>query len=297
MKLSRWLSLAVLLLVLSAAALRLWAAPFLTRLENNYTSSLKFVVTDQIRTSPAEPWQSSAFNAERIDQTLSSAQGVNIIQSALNWYNPAGGLIFLSTGIYGVDQQTRANIPGYGDTSRSGQFLFPLRLKPQDFTIWDPMFIGPRQAFFERIDTLAGLDVYVYRFTVNGLDETEGYAYLPEVPERYRVQTDGQGTLWVEPVSGIVVACEERGVSAFWDLNSGSKLDDFHIWSDSYSPETQAAQLQLARAMRLRILLLDTWLPAAFLLAALGLLVLAWRKRTRDRSSSSGSNGPAELRP
>ena len=117
------------------------------------------------------------------------------------------------------------------------------------------MFIGPCVATFDHVETQAGLAVYVFRFSATGLDETAGYSYLPDVPERYAARRSGQGMLWVEPVSGIVVNYAEQGLSYFADPTTGKQVAEFHRWHNYYTPEIQTAQLRLASEARLRILL------------------------------------------
>ena len=262
-------------LIAAAALVRFWIAPELNRLPADYASQLQFVVEDQFRATLNDPWQANTFIARRADQTVSNSGGVAIVQGSLDWSTESGALIFENIGLYGVDRRTRLIRGGYGDVERSGQFLFPLRVEQTTYAYWDPMFIGQRSATFDHGETLDGLPVYVFRFSGPGMDETAGYAYLPDVPERYLTRTDGEGTLWIEPLSGIVVDYEEQGVSSFIEPTSGARLAeaDFHGWSDHYTPETRAAQLALARAARLRLLALKVWLPGG--LAALGLIGLA----------------------
>jgi hypothetical protein len=280
-------------LALAAFALVTWAAPLVSQLDSEYTNQLDFVVVDQFRNSPEEAWVTASFNAQRSDQTISNSQGVNIIQSSLNWYNEAGDLIFLSSGIYGVDQRTRANVIGYGDVQRNGQFLFPTRLQPGTYIFWDCMYIGPRQATFERAEMLNGIPVLVFSFIVNALNETSGYSYLPLVPERYLAHTNGTGLLWIEPLSGLIVKYEEKGVSYFVEPASGKKMEDFHIWSDGYTPASQAAQLKLAADLRLRTLLVETWLPGGLLVLALFWLAQALRRKRPTTSAAAALDIPA----
>jgi hypothetical protein len=118
------------------------------------------------------------------------------------------------------------------------------------------------------------------------MDETAGYAYLPEVPERYRALTDGQGTLWIEPISGVVVEYQEQGVSYFANPATGERVGDFHTWSGQFTPETHTAQMALARAARWRSLALEAWLPGA--LGAVGLAGLgigAWLARRQIKKN------------
>lgn len=46
---------------------------------------------------------------------------------------------------------------------------------------------------------MEGLTTCVFEYTAANIDDTGGYTFLPDVPERYRTLSDGQGTLWIEP--------------------------------------------------------------------------------------------------
>lgn len=252
----------------------------LTPLPADYASETQYALEDRFRESPDGVWQSSNLIMRRVDQTLSVLSGVSIIQGELHVTSDAGEVIFETSVLYGVDRDTRQNLPGYGNEERTGQFLFPLHVQRATYKYWDPMFIGPRTATFDHAENLDGLEVYVFHFTGTGMDETAGYSALRDVPERYDSHTDGQGTLWIEPVSGIVVDYEEGGISYFVDRASSKRIADFHTWSDRYTPETRSAQMALAQAMRTKHLTLELWLPGGLLLAGLFWLgVSLWRHR------------------
>ncbi|MCJ7432457.1 MAG: DUF3068 domain-containing protein [Anaerolineales bacterium] len=267
-------------LVALAGLLHFTLDTLLTPLPADYASETQYATEDEFRDSPTGEWQSSNLIIRRVDQTLSVSGGVSIIQGDLHVTSTSGEVIFESSGLYGVDRCTRQNLAGYGDIGRTGQFLFPLHLQRVTYEYWDPMFIGSRTATFDHAENLDGLEVYVFHFTGTGMDETAGYSALPDVPDRYDAHTDGQGRLWIEPVLGIVVDYEEQGISYFVDRASGERMADFHEWSDRYTPETQAAQLALARAARTKHLALELWLPGGLLLAGLfWLAVSLWRHR------------------
>ena len=253
----------------------------LTPLPADYANETQYAGEDEFRDSPTGEWQSSNLIIRRVDQTLSVSGGVSIIQADLHVTSTSGEVIFENSGLYGVDRRTRQNLAGYGDVDRTGQFLFPLHVKQTTYEYWGPMYIGPRTAIFDHAENLDGLEVYVFHFAGTGMDETAGYSALLDVPERYDAHTDGQGTLWIEPVSGAVVDYEEQeGVSYFVDRATGARLADFHTWSNRYTPETRAAQLAQARAARTKHLALEIWLPGGLLLAGLlWLAVSLWRRR------------------
>ncbi len=228
----------------------------------------------------------------RVDQTILSEPELSIIEGSLHVHLETGELIFENSGLYGVERSGRRNSPTYGDSMRSGQFLFPQHTQKISYEVWDPMFIGLRVAAFDRVESLAGLQVYVFNFTGSRMDETEGYSYLPNVPEQYRVNTDGQGSLWVEPLSGIVVDYSDSGISYFIDPQSGTRLADFNIWSLTFTEETRAEQIKLARQARLKTLTLELGLPGLAVLLGTGWLVagvLQLRKKKDPDMVEAGS--------
>jgi hypothetical protein len=265
-----------------AALLRFWIAPLVEQLPANYSNEVILSEQDTFRDSPSSGWTTNTLVTRRVDQTIANSGQVSIIEGALHVYYTSGEINFETTNLYGVDRKTRLNVTGFGDVNRTGQYLFPPHVKQVQYSIWDPFFIGLRQATFERIEQVGGLQVYVFSFIGSGMDETTGYGYLADVPGQYQVHTDGQGTIWVEPLSGKVVDYKDSGVSYFVDPVSGVRVADFNKWDEGYTPETRTAQLNLARAARRTILLTETWLPAGFLLAGLIWLAVGFWKRKQN---------------
>ena len=219
--------------------------------------------------------------ARRVDQTLSTSGNVYIIQGDIHWTTEDGTPTYETITLYGVDCRTRVNLPGYGDTDHTGQFLFPQHVQQTTYELWDPYYPGPRTATFRRVEAVQDLTVYVFDFIATNVDDTGGFTFLPDVPERYYAYSDGQGTLWIEPVSGIVVDFEDGGVTYFVDVNTGQRVADMYHWSARYTTETQAAQLALARTARKMHLALEVWLPGGLLITGLlWLAVSLWRRRS-----------------
>jgi hypothetical protein len=274
MKTTRRVIFIALALTGLAAFLRFWIAPNYELLQTNYKNDIQLSEENQFRATSTDPWLTSTLDVRRVDRAVMSNGNVLIIEGGLHIYFADGKINFENSNLYGVDQRTRLNLPNYGDTARRGQYLFPPHVQQTEYQIWDPMFIGLRQATFARLDQVEGLQVFVFTFSASGMDESDGYSYLPEVPEIYLAHTDGQGTLWVEPLSGAVVDYEDSGVSYFVDPANGNRVADFNKWTEKYTATTQVAQMTLARQARQRILLLETWLPGGLLLA--GVFMLAF---------------------
>jgi hypothetical protein len=286
-RLASFLVIAIALLA-AAALLHFGVAPQVKSLPASYASETRLAVDDSLRQTPNGEWERTAASLRRVDQTIASTSETVIVQGDLHVYAESGAVIFESTGLYGVSRLSRQNMPGYGDTERTGQYLFPPDVQPETYTFWDPMFIGPRVATFDHAETQDGFPIYVFHFSATGLDETAGYSYLPDVPEKYAAHTDGEGTIWIEPVTGAVVDYVERGTSYFVEPATGRRIADFHIWTNLLSPETHAAQLALAAGARWRLLALTVWLPAGLGLASLAALGLGIRDSRRGQRRARG---------
>ena len=72
------------------------------------------------RETPNGAWIRTAATLRRVDQTISSTGETAIVQGDLHVYAESGAVIFESTGLYGVNRFNRQNVPGYGDTERTG---------------------------------------------------------------------------------------------------------------------------------------------------------------------------------
>ena len=266
-----------LVFLLAAAASRFWFTPLAERLPADYANEVFYAQENQFRDSPGGEWQVSKLIARRVDQALSVTSQAIIIQGDLYIYYDNGDLSFQTGGLYGVDRLSRQNLPSYGNEKRSGQYLFPAPLAKMTYILWDPSYIGPQTAAFDHTEMLDGLLVYVFAFSVVELNETDGYSYLPNIPERYLAHTNAQGILWVEPRSGIIVNYQDQGASSFIDPTSEEQVAEFNKWVNVFTPETRAAQLGLARAARLRILALEIGLPAVLLLIGFSILLMSLR--------------------
>ena len=255
------------------AAFQYWyVTPRFERIPADYASEASYNATTRARASATAPWSASTLVARRVDQMLVSSAAHGILQGDLHWTNDAGQVEYETSAMFGIDRYTRQNLPGYGDAVRSGPFLFPLHTEAKSYRYWDTQFIGQCDAVFQHAAHIGDMTVYVFSFTASKLDETAGYMHLADVPERFRVLTDARGTLWIEPVSGVVVDYVEEGVSYLADTASRQRVANIYEWKDRYTPQTRSAKLAHAGAQRSRIAMLEIWIPGA--LAGAGALVL-----------------------
>jgi hypothetical protein len=288
--LRRWLPIGLILWLL-AAATRFWIAPQWERLPADYAVEIKYAARGRYRDTPQGAWQKYDLVVRRVDQTLVASADDAVIQGDIHWTTQTGEVSYESAGIYGVDRRTRANLSGYGNVQRAGQFLFPPHVQPKNYQLWDPFYTGARSATFVEATTLEGMHVYVFDCQARDIDDTPGYSFLADVPERYHAYSAGGGKMWVEPISGIVVDFEDSGKSYFGHPGTGKWISDFHFYDARHTHETKSAQFQRAAAIRFRSRALEVWLPAALVLSGLMCLVLGLRRSSSSVSHAAFTGG------
>ena len=284
-----WLIIPTAVLLLEAAIVRFGIAPALELLSANYSSEITLDADTRFRETSDAPALQVHEKGRRTDRVMIVQKNVAIIQSRINWSTDSGQVNYQKTGLYGVDRRTRRNISGYGDRRRSGQFLFPPRLVGVVDQVWDPYYGGARHLAFVRMEVVAGLTLDLYHFDVAGLDETDTYDFLPEVPEHYRATTEGQGWLWIEPLSGILVDVVDQGHTYFADPVTGQSAGDINVWDARYTASSKMELITQALDARRRVTVFDIWIPLelsglAFIWVA-GSLLRLWLGRHGSLSS------------
>lgn len=273
---------AAALLIGCAALLRCWIAPALQMLPDRFEVETIYRATLQSHQRPDSEAEVTHSTVKRVEQALAAQDGHVIVQGDMHWLTDSGSVIFETFGRYGIDRRSKRNVRGIGDQDRNGQYWFPTHVEKKQYDLWDPVYAGPADVSFDHAVNFRGLEIYVFTYRVKGLDETSGYASLPDVPERYNAITYGEGSLWIEPLSGIVLDHEDSGISYFVDPKSGQNIGKpVNQWIARYTPETVDAQVLRAVAARHWILALELWLPLVLSAAGVALAALGWLSRAR----------------
>lgn len=277
----RWFLVAAIFLWLAALASHFWVAPWAARLPADYRNVIVFASTSKNRVDHTEEWVENVLNARQADETLDVTGNTSKIQSSNHWTTQKGELFYETQGLYGVNRSTMANVAEFGDKQRKGQYLFPPGTEKISYDLWDSFYSGPRTATYSHMERLGSLEVYVFNCHVENLDDTEGYLYLDDVPERYRAISEGTGKVLIEPVSGVMVDFFDQGQSYFIDAKTREKYQVFALWVSRYDDATKASQLRLARWNRTKILATRWYIPAGMGVAGLALLLAGLLRKLR----------------
>jgi len=162
-----------------------------------------------------------------------------------------------------VDRYTRMHVSGLGNADRQGHFTFPLHLEKRNYEFWYPGLLDSLLVIFEREETLKGLNLYVFTFSIKEIPSSDLYPqYKPRL-----LAGDKWGTFWVEPVSGYVVGYDLS--SEVYFVEDGQKGLNVEVRHKSFTKETHENQIRAARDKKLLIRLYEVWIPLFLVISAL----------------------------
>ena len=208
---------------------------------------------------------------ERVDKVFEAQGTLLIIKSRNTSVNAiTNEPIWAGSGTYGVNKITRENVAGYGDTDRTGYFLFPLHVEKKDYIFWAPMTTeGATLLKFEAVELVNGLETYKFTHDLEPIDKTVFFPWL----QGFVVKGDHKGTQWVEPTTGHVVKFEHSGLNKLFDQSTLKEIQDFQIWSRKTTHDVITNQVRIAQNAKQTIILYENWVP--ILLGMIAVAILA----------------------
>lgn len=154
---------------------------------------------------------------------------------------------------------------------------FPFGVEQRDYDVWNVTTAQTFPARFEGEEEIEGLEVYrfVQEIPETVIRQTEVPGELAGVPDEESVEADvvysNTRTLWVEPVSGVLVTSSEAPVTVLRapDGSTGATILRAEF---AASDETVSAGVERAEDNKGKVTLISRTLPLA--VAALGLLLV-----------------------
>jgi len=186
-------------------------------------------------------------NVKRLLTATGIQDDVLLLKQEVNIYQAQSGTLLSSTSeVYGLDRTTRANVSGYGDTDRSGQFTFPAGVEKENYSFWSSSAKAALTANFVSEETFQGLTVY--NFKIDSKNLSAGTMAGTGLPQTMDVLTE----IKVEPVSGVpVFTATTTTVKA--PLRPGDPIP-IYINSMTYTSQTVDELVDLAQSSRSLIL-------------------------------------------
>jgi hypothetical protein len=241
------------------------------------------MATRRVRTDSA----ASNSTVTVVQETVCIVKIVDNPPECVDAQDPQNRLVSFTTDRVAADRKSgeSVNDPKYGenvngDTSVKHvglSYKWPFNAKKRSYKFYDPSSGQAPDARFVGTEKLAGLNLYKYQADINNID----LPVTPGIPGKY---SDSR-TVWVDPVTGVIVKGVEHQVRT---LPDSTPVLDTTLTFDQNSINYQAKQ---AKDGRSKINLLTVWLP--LLALVLGIVFLIAGVLVLGRSSNRPAEPPA----
>lgn len=144
-------------------------------------------------------------------------EDVLLLREDVTIYNKRTGEVIPDgqmTTIYGIDPYTSRNVPGYGDTERIGQYIFPVGVDKKDYLVWNSDMDKPYTQGYVGIEDATAIAHYMGTEKRGGIPVYKFYGEQEEVcigpgppgtPPESRLFYKGHQTAWVDPKTGSII--------------------------------------------------------------------------------------------
>jgi hypothetical protein len=169
------------------------------------------------------------------------------------------------------------NVDGVAVKHEGISYKFPIGVEKTDYTVWDPNSRKSYPARFVAEDEVKGLKVYKFIQEIPGQElrrqDVPG-SLVGEAEQVVSAQVWYQNTrtIWVEPVTGIIVKGNEQNKTTLRDSAGADKISVI-AFDLTFNDATQASQVDIAEKNVLKVRALSQYIPLAGLVLGLILLV------------------------
>lgn len=281
---ARWILVVATGLALLAIGWHQYIAPYLLRLPDDFSYQASVISYDNFYNEQTASFSGKTASDTTFTYKAAGAHGSELdVKNLFDVRTTAGEKIFTVERTYGIERATQKHLSGHGDRDRNGYLFAPSHLAKQDFTYWHINYDEPALMKFQNEEDVLGLKTYQYMADYHA-DQTKDLTHLPGVGVSRGVTLDINLQLWVEPETGYLVKYEDHTTAYYYDLATGERLYPWNQFSNGYSFDSIADQVQHAEKAKQHQNVIGTIIPVGFAAAALVLLAFGIRLMIRHKS-------------
>jgi len=235
---------------------------------------------EQTQSYEGEQQSVTSYNYHIVDETPNAY----IVENTFDVRTIEGKIIIALSRKYGVDKKTGKHIMSLGDKPREGYLFAPKNLhEGEAYTYWHINYEAPAKLSFLKKEEIQGLPVFVYRTHYEGytIEQTDDLTYLPGVPESRQIILEPELTVWVEPITGTVIAYEDNTTAYYYDRQSGKKLYPWNHFHNKYTKASINKHVNIAKKRLFFLITCTKVIPVVLIIVALLILMPIKRKNIK----------------
>jgi hypothetical protein len=247
-------------------------SPEIIKLPANISFKVDMVHTENNRFDINSSWtgKTIAISSSSIKSTLTTSNK-STLQSLFKVESLTGESLFELNQSFLVDRQTRHNLPGGTDTEGRSSILFPPNVSQKPLIFWPVEMGAPIALTYADNKIIQGLNTFHFFAKNSIIDDTQGYEFLPLVPEKYKVMSRVDTNIYVDPLTGTIIDYQDSGVSYYVDKDD-NPIWDIAQWSNKFNDPTITDMIKEANSKGQLYLFVSRIVP--FVLSILGLFFI-----------------------
>lgn len=246
------------------------AAPFLTKLPEDFSFEARLISTDDFYNEALNEYKGGSYSVTDYHYTtVASSADTNIIKSFFSVYSTDNTPIYSAEHIYGIDRMSGAHVPQGADKTRSGTLFAPKKISPgESFTYWHANYDEPALMEYVGTEELYGLKVFKYRANYQGvtIDQTQNLLHLPDVGLSRGVRVEPELYLWVEPYTGSLIKYEDNSTAYYYNLETGRTIAPWNHFSNTFEPQSVVQIVNEVTLKKLWYRVVEVYIPSGLVL-------------------------------
>lgn len=255
--------------------------PPVNSLPVNFSQVADLTHTEDNRFEIGSEWSGKTVSIGSIDDRVIKTENRKaFFESKFHIQSLTGDPLFSLKQKFVVDRQTMKNYPEGTDIRGEAYFLFPRHLQKTTYRWWPNSFGESFDVRFVDLRKIGDLTTYHFRGERSDINDTAGYDFLPQVPEKYLTLSRAELDVFVEPDTGMVIDYRDEGIS-YYASTDKKPIWDIAQWSNRFNDETIRSRINKAKDLRERLYLTEIFTPLFILVLSLVLILFGVRKNLR----------------
>lgn len=254
--------------------------PLIAALPANFYQKINLVHTEDSRFEIGGKWSGKTISLASVEEkSINTEFEKSKIETKFNVESLKGEPLFVLKQNFAVNRRTFHNFAEGVDTKGEAYLFFPRNVKKQVYHWWPDSFGEPFDVSFVDVQKVGNLTTYHFRGERSNINDSEGYSFLPLVPEKYLALSRAVLDVYVEPFTGMIVDYQDSGTSYYAD-NARRPIWDISMWSNKYNQDAVNERISLIQDLKLRMFMQQVLIPLIALTIGLYFLIHAFTMPT-----------------
>lgn len=249
-------------------------APELTRIPNDFSYHANILSINNFYNEKLNKFEGDQISKIIYNyDVLAATSNYLLLQNKFVLSTQGNKPILMAVKKYIISPYNSKNIITSPGSKLSGFLFAPTFCSKKDFLYQHVTSDMPVKMKYINTQKLAGLTVHHYQANFNS-DLTKYTTDSSEFSQKRGIEANVMLQIWVEPVSGWLVAYQENAIAYYYDQKTHQKLMPWNKFSNRYTQNSIEQQVKNATYLKWKIIIIDVGGPLFFFMMSMILILI-----------------------